>query len=340
MVEVRLNTSIELIIAAAFLDWLVGDPKWCIHPVVCMGKFIDFFRARIEKIFLDNPLGLKLGGLLIAITLIFLSGFFGWIIERLALLGSPISRSIGGLILVISLASGLAAKNLREVVFDVLQTLSSTSIKGDIDLARKKLSYLVGRDVSHLDRFEILRALAETSSENAVDGTFAPIFWMFIGVIFWRFSFDFPGPLAFVWSFKAASTLDSMLGYRIGRLQWLGLAGARIDDLMVWLPCRLVLLTLPLICGAKGKYLEIISSSLKEGLKDDSPNSGVSEAIFANCVGVRMGGLNYYSNKAMLKPILAGWAPSADHRSIEKIFELSIRLEVAWLLIGALVFAI
>ncbi len=58
-----------------------------------------------------------------------------------------------------------------------------------------------------------------------------------------------PGPLALAWGFKAASTLDSMLGYRQGRLRWLGTAGARLDDLLVWLPCRLVALTLPLAAG-------------------------------------------------------------------------------------------
>ena len=39
-----------------------------------------------------------------------------------------------------------------------------------------------------------------------------------------------PGPLSLAWGFKAASTLDSMLGYRRGRLRWLGTAGARLDD--------------------------------------------------------------------------------------------------------------
>ena len=41
-----------------------------------------------------------------------------------------------------------------------------------------------------------------------------------------------PGPLALAWGFKASSTLDSMLGYRSGRLRWLGTAGARLDDLL------------------------------------------------------------------------------------------------------------
>ena len=83
---------------------------------------------------------------------------------------------------------------------------------------------------------EILRAAAETASENAVDGFFAPLFWMLLGAWIWECWPELPGPLALAWGFKASSTLDSMLGYRSGRLRWLGTAGARLDDVLTWCP--------------------------------------------------------------------------------------------------------
>ena len=54
-----------------------------------------------------------------------------------------------------------------------------SAAEGDLEPARRNLSWIVGRDVQSLDRDEeLLRAAAETASENAVDGVFAPLFWM------------------------------------------------------------------------------------------------------------------------------------------------------------------
>lgn len=53
------------------------------------------------------------------------------------------------------------------------------------------------------------------------------------------------------WIFKASSTIDSMLGYKEGKLKWLGFTGAKLDDLMVWLPSRIVLITLPFLLQNK-----------------------------------------------------------------------------------------
>ena len=34
--------------AAAGLDWLIGDPRWMLHPVVVMGWWIQTLRVRLE----------------------------------------------------------------------------------------------------------------------------------------------------------------------------------------------------------------------------------------------------------------------------------------------------
>ena len=197
---------------------------------------------------------------------------------------------------------------------------------------RQKLSLIVGRDVDNLDINEILRALAETASENSVDGIFAPLFWMFLGTIFWEFNQSMPGPLAMAWIFKASSTIDSMLGYKEGTLKWLGFTGAKLDDLMVWIPSRIVLITLPFCCKPKKSIFKTINYSWKDGIIDSSPNSGISEAIFAYCAEVKMGGVNYYKGQKRLKPIIAKTYPKASINSVRKILGLSLRLELFWLL--------
>jgi len=148
----------------------------------------------------------------------------------------------------------------------------------------------------------------------------------------WEFNHFMPGPLAMAWSFKASSTIDSMLGYKEGKLKWLGFTGAKLDDLMVWIPSRIVLITLPFFCKANKSILKTIRAAWKDGIIDSSPNSGISEAIFAYCAEVRMGGVNYYKGERKIKPIIAKSYPIASINSIKKILNLSFRLQLAWLL--------
>jgi adenosylcobinamide-phosphate synthase len=160
---------------------------------------------------------------------------------------------------------------------------------------------------------------------------------MFLGTIFWEFNQSMPGPLAMAWIFKASSTIDSMLGYKEGKLKWLGFTGAKLDDLMVWIPSRMVLITLPFCCKTKQSILKTIMDSWKDGIVDSSPNSGISEAIFAYCAEVKMGGVNYYKGVKKIKPIIAKSYPRASISSVKKILNLSFRLEILWLLCFSLI---
>lgn len=143
-----------------------------------------------------------------------------------------------------------------------------------------------------------------------------------------------PGPLALGWAFKASSTLDSMLGYRRGRLRWLGTAGAGLDDLLTWLPCRLVALTLPLLQAGRWQAVAQLRLALREGRPDPSPNAGVSQAAFAAAAHLCLGGANHYGGVRIDKPVLgAGW-PAADQAGVERLLRLSRQLELLWLLVA------
>jgi adenosylcobinamide-phosphate synthase len=317
-----------LVALACGLDRLVGDPRWCPHPVVLMGWWISRLRGLAERWAGDIPWRLRTAGTLITLLLVGGSGLAGWGLERLALRAGPTQ-----LVLLIALASALAGRSLAQAVRAVLAALADQ----DLPLARQRLSWIVGRDTERLNGPEILRAAAETASENAVDGLFAPLFWMLVGAALWCTGLtQAPGPLALAWGFKAASTLDSMLGYRRGRLRWLGTAGARLDDLLVWLPCRLVLLSLPLAARLPpGAMAATIQAARRDGAGDPSPNAGLSQAIYAHCLGVRLGGLNHYHGQPRCKPLLAADAPAADAAAVERMLRLSSRLALVWLLSAA-----
>ncbi len=339
-----------LVIAACGLDQLLGDPRWCLHPVVVMGWWIRQLRLLAERWAADSPWRLRLAGGLITAILVGGSGLAGlalerWVLDTWALDTWAHAPSAGPrpgamplvamALLVIALASALAGRSLEEAVAAVLKALADDGEKG-LEPARQRLAWIVGRDTSHLDGQEILRAAAETASENAVDGLFAPLFWMLVGAALWSLGQSgWPGPLALAWAFKAASTLDSMLGYRRGRLRWLGTAGAKLDDLLTWLPCRLVALSLPLAAGRPGRCLGLLRQALADGKPDPSPNAGVSQAACAQLLGIQLGGWNRYGDQLRAKPLLARGCPAPTASSVVAILELSRRLEAIWLALAA-----
>ena len=292
-----------------------------------MGWLINNLRKYAELFSKNNSIALRLSGFLITLTLIIISGYCGWLIERLLFTDNKIIKSIGLIILIFSLASAIAYKSLAQNVIEILKLLKDNNLKS----AQKKLAHIVGRDTNNLDKQEILRAAAESTSENSVDGIFAPIFWMLIGLLIWDFSTDLPGPLAISWIFKATSTIDSMLGYKQGNLYWLGYAGAKLDDLLTWIPCRIVLITLPLITIEWKSIPEVIKSAWLEGSIDESPNSGLSEAIFAHCFQIRMGGDNKYNDRLIRKELLAPNAPKANEKSIMLMIRSILFLECFWI---------
>ncbi len=298
-----------------------------------MGDILNKLRNIAIKISFESPIALWLSGLFITIFLVGISGLAGWLIERIALSDSLFVQLIGAILAIITLASALAARSLRQGVCLVLNALSENTNENELNNARFHLAKIVGRDVSELNEEDVLRAAAESASENSVDGVFAPLFWMFIGAALWQISSDLPGPLALAFFFKASSTIDSMIGYKTGQLRWLGNAGAKLDDFLTWIPCRIVLITLPLVSKPLPKMPSIINAALQDGSHDESPNSGISEAIFAYCAGIKMGGVNYYQGIKKEKPLLARHAPIATPGSIKTLLNLSLKLELLWLTI-------
>ena len=298
-----------------------------------MGVVIGFLKRLVEDIANGNKLKLYIGGGIITFILIFLSGFSGWLIERLFIILEIKIPIFSRIFFIFILSSALASRSLSKSVMEIINIISKKTKKDNIYSAREKLSLIVGRDVEHLDKNEILRATAETASENSVDGIFAPLFWMFIGIIFWQFNQLMPGPLTMAWIYKASSTIDSMLGYKEGNLRWLGYIGAKLDDILTWFPSRIVLITLPFCCRPKQSIGSTISNAWKDGSMDSSPNSGISEAIFAYCAGVSMGGINFYKGKKKIKSIIAKPYPIASATSVKKILNLIIRLEFLWVIV-------
>jgi adenosylcobinamide-phosphate synthase len=164
---------------------------------------------------------------------------------------------------------------------------------GQVSEARRRLSWIVGRDTENLDREGMLRATLETVAENLSDGVIAPLFYLMIGGV----------PLAL--AFKAASTLDSMVGYNNERYRHFGWASARLDDLWNYLPARL---TAWLMVGAarlRGwDWRSARRIWLRDGGKYPSPNAGLPQAALAGALRIRLGGPAAYGGIRKEKPYL------------------------------------
>ena len=232
---------------------------------------------------------------------------------------------MGYAIEIVLLASCFAGRSLRVAVQDVLQSLHSQ----DLVTARSRLSLYVGRDTDKLSKSEILRALLETIAENTVDGVTAPLFYAILGL-----SIPSLGVVPLALAYKAASTLDSMVGYRHEPYTDLGWFSAQLEDRLTWIPCRLTVLTLSLLSG---KPLQVLEVCRRDGVKDPSPNSGWSEAVYAAILGVQLGGKNTYQGVEKEKPLLGDPGGSISVDKINRALTLTRYCFLLWLAIAVLV---
>ncbi|MCG9885993.1 MAG: adenosylcobinamide-phosphate synthase CbiB [Cyanobacteria bacterium] len=300
------NRWIPLIVLplAAVLDWRIGDPWTWPHPVQGIGAAINFYvrlclgpgRDRRRSPAVELALGVGL--------LILALGLSGAIAGLWVWLWRSLHPWLGIVAEAIAIAAGFAGRSLRDAAMDVLAPL--TAPEKDVAMARSHLSRYVGRDTAHLDETEILRAIAETVAENSVDGVLAPLFWTLIGAAIWPVG----GGAIALWIYKAASTLDSTVGYRRAPYLYLGRASARTEDVLTWVPCRLSVAAIALLSG---QPREVITLCRRDAIADPSPNSGWSECAYAAALGIQLGGDNYYGGQLIPKPRLgeATRSPSA-----------------------------
>ncbi len=157
---------------------------------------------------------------------------------------------------------------------------------GDIVLARKRLSWIVGRDTENLEEGDIARGTIETVAENTTDGIISPLFYFLL-----------LGPVGAA-LYRAGNTMDSMLGYKNERYLYFGRFAARLDDVLNYIPARLTfLLFVAASFLMQLDWRNAISIGLRDAPKHPSPNGGYAEATVAGAMHVRLGGYNYYEGK-------------------------------------------
>jgi adenosylcobinamide-phosphate synthase len=320
-------------------DLLIGDPRFLIHPVQVIGFYIKRLSDYLINNYGENKNILFWGGFIISISTIGLSFSLGKLIE----LSYVQSRNhfFGGLLIFFGLSSCIATKGLISSVKEIAELIEHKEISDQNKiLIKEKVQRIVSRDVRSSSIKHLLRSSTESLTENSVDGIFGPLFWIFIGIVFMNFSIFAPGPLSLGLSYKAISTLDSMIGYKYDYFRYLGFFSAKIEDFFTFVPSRLVLITLPLVSSKVYEYRLIIKKSYLDGKKYDSPNAGISEAIFAYISGIQLGGKSKYKNEIIEKPIINENGDNCTEEKIKLICQLILRLQFLWIIIFILIFLI
>lgn len=264
------------------LDRCFADPQR-FHPVAGFGQAAAALETYTYR---DSKLAgtAHTAALLTAVTV------SGWIAERAA------RRSATATVAVTAVATWatLGGTSLARVGAGMSEHLYDN----DIDDARALLPSLCGRDPNLLDAGGMARATVESLAENTSDAHTGPLVWAALGGV--------PGVLAY----RAANTLDAMIGHKSARYLRFGWAAARLDDLMNLLPARVTALATtvaaPFLGGSPVATLRVC---LRDGRSHPSPNAGVAEAAFAGALGVRLGGPLRYPYGEETRPVLGNGAP-------------------------------
>jgi adenosylcobinamide-phosphate synthase len=241
-----------------------------------------------------------------------------------ALTGHVLARLVGRRAALALLTwTALGGRSLRREATAIADQLA----RDDLGAARTSLPSLAGRDPSALDADGIARAVVESVAENTSDAVVGTLLY---GSVF--------GP-AGVAAYRAANTLDAIVGHRSPRYERFGWASARLDDVLGWPAARAGAVLTVLCCGsARGRAWRVLR---RDGGSHPSPNAGRMEAAFAGALGLRLGGPLAYDGRVELRPSLGeGGGRAPGHADIRRANRLSSRVGAAALAASVVVWSV
>lgn len=295
------------------IDIFVGDPYNFPHPIRAIGTLI----SKLEKFVRGKFKNLRKGGVFLALTVLIVS--------------TLIPLAVLFVCYKINIFLGLAVESIMCWQLVAARCLQKESMKvcraveeKDIEKARKAVSMIVGRDTDVLDETGIVKAAVETVAENTSDGVTAPIMYIALG----------GAPLGFF--YKAANTMDSMIGYTNEKYIDIGRFAAKLDDVLNFIPSRLTALVMILsayMLGADGKNAARIWK--RDRRKHASPNSAQTESVCAGALDIRLAGDAYYFGELHKKEFIGDDIRPPESEDIRRANRLMYCTSVIVLIVGA-----
>ena len=296
------------------LDLLLGDPSWLYHPVCLIGKYISWMEKKLRR---RGGNLRKSAVFLTASTVLLTMAVVALILMLCGLLGRL------PLLIAMALLDWMAQNGER-----MSHCLVEKALGQGVAAGRTQVARIVGRDTQDLSEEEIIKATVETVSENTTDGVISPLLYAAIG-----------GPIL-LWGFKAASTLDSMVGYLDEKYRDIGWSSARLDDVLNYIPARLTALMMVIasyLIGLDGKNAFRIVR--RDHANHKSPNCAWSESAAAGALHIQLGGTHNYFGKPVDKPTIGDAdrpAERADIRRANRLLYTSSLLMMALIVLIAI----
>ena len=259
MVPSAIVGAVIVLFASLVVDRTTGDPQSLWHPVAILGRFIgwwgkpEYYSPKIQRIAGVAFWFITVG--LFALPFYYFAAVLPWYIYMV--LGPFLLKSC------------FAWRALEEHTFAVVNAL-----KDGVENGRTQVKMLVSRETANLGREQILSAGYESMTENITDSIISPLFYFSL--------FGLAGAAIY----RAANTMDAMLGYRDERVQ-LGWCSARMDDVLNFLPARLTVLFLLLYFSFKGRFSSTVRVICRDGHKRPGFNGGLVMAAMAGGTGIR-----------------------------------------------------
>nr|WP_221209106.1 cobalamin biosynthesis protein [Nocardioides albus] len=262
------------------LDRLLGDPSRG-HPVAGFGTLAA---ATERRLYADD----RAAGAAYAATLVGGAVLAGVAVETVAR-RRPVVRMLTTAVATWAVLGGRSLEREADAVHARLAT-------EDLPAARAQVGRLVGRDTDSLDASEVTRAVVESVAENTSDAVVAPLVWGAVAGV--------PGLLGY----RAANTLDAMVGHHNDRYERFGWAAARLDDLANLPGSRLT--GLLVLVMRPGRTRIAWRAWRRDAPSHPSPNAGVAEATFAAALDTRLGGTNtYYGTRVEHRAVMGDGPP-------------------------------
>ena len=301
------------------LDLLLGDPHWAPHPVRAIGHLISALEKLLRKCFPNTDRGLLAAGVVLVVLVLAIPT--GLTVGLLALCWQ-VNPWLFFAVETILCYQLLATKALRDESMAVCRALEH----GTLEEARHAVSMIVGRDTQRLDAAGVAKAAVETVAENASDGVIAPLLYLAIG----------GAPLGMF--YKAANTMDSMVGYKNDRYLYFGRAAAKLDDLLNFIPARLAGAILCLAAPFAGLDEKSAWRIFRRDRKNhQSHNSAHTEAAAAGALHLQLAGPNYYFGKLVEKPTIGDDDRPIQSGDIRKVNRLLYAGSILSLLLFCLI---
>lgn len=266
-----------IIITAIIIDVIFGELPIKIHPVVWMGKLIDFFKRYLINYRSKNS------GIILTFIVVTIFTLATYVLLHLLAFNYIFYIFSSSVIL--------------STTFAIKVLLSSAeSMKNDIDHniqeARCSMSYLVSRDTKELTEEDLVSATIETLTENITDSVIAPLFYAFI--------FGVPGAVAY----RVVNTLDAMVGYKTPEKIMIGWFPAKLDDILNFIPARITgILVVIAAAFLRLNWRNAYKIMKRDARKPDSPNSGFSMAASAGALNIKLEKIDYYEIGDDLSPL-------------------------------------